>query len=188
MAETAEAYKQRILGYVGDQEPMALLAATPSKLATILDDAEPTMLTRRPAPTKWSVTEIIAHLADTEAVLGYRIRMMLSIPGTPIQAVDQDVWATIGHYATRDVQHSLALFRLLREWNLGLLTTLDAAQWRQYGVHTERGVETVADTAALYAGHDLSHVRQITAVLDWGGVGDLINPRDSRGLDQASHS
>jgi hypothetical protein len=172
MAETGEAYKQRILGYVGDQDPLALLATMPSKLTTLLAGTSPNVLTRRPAPKKWSVTEIVAHLADTELVVGYRIRMILSAPGTPIQAVDQDVWATTGNYAECNAQRSLALFRLLREWNLGLLTTLDAAQWQQYGVHTERGVETVADIAAIYAGHDLSHLRQITAILDRG-------PRDA---------
>jgi hypothetical protein len=169
MTETAETYKQRMLDYVGDQDPLVLLAATPSKLSTLLADVSSMMLTCRPAPTKWSVAEIVAHLADTEAVVGYRLRMMLSTPGAPIQAVDQDAWATIGNYAARNVQQSLALFRLLREWNLGLLNTLDAAQWQQYGVHSERGVETVVDTAALYAGHDLSHLRQIAAVLDRRG-------------------
>jgi hypothetical protein len=166
MQETAEAYKQRILGYVGDQDPMTVLAATPSKLATILASVPSNMLARRPAPTKWSVVELVTHLADTELVLAYRIRMMLSQPGTSLQAVDQDLWAAAGNYATCNVQQSLALFRQLRDWNIRLLTTLDGKQWQQYGIHSERGRETVADTAALYAGHDLNHLHQITAILN----------------------
>ena len=59
-------------------------------------------LRRRPAPDKWSVVEILAHLADTEIVGGFRVRMILGTPGTPIQGFNQDAWVTSGHYDKRD--------------------------------------------------------------------------------------
>src|SRR5688500_654171 len=99
MAETQEQYKARILGYVGSREPLPLLASAPATLARLLDGVSEEALAQRPSPEKWSVREIVAHLADDELVGAYRIRMILSAPGTDIQAFDQDVWARTGRYA-----------------------------------------------------------------------------------------
>jgi hypothetical protein len=161
--ETTEEYKQRILSYQIGQDPLVLQAEMPSKLAAVLKGVPAS--TRRPKPHKWSVSEIVAHLADDELVAAYRIRLILGASGTPIQAFDQDVWATTGKYVERDIQQSLAWFRTLRDMNLTLFASLDATQWQHYGVHAERGVETITDIAAYYAGHDLNHLRQIETIL-----------------------
>jgi hypothetical protein len=162
---TMEEYTQRILSYQAGQNPLDLQAAMPARLAALVDGRPHDVLTRRPAPKKWSIAEIVAHLVDDELVGGYRIRMILSAPGTPIQAFDQDTWAVLGKYGTRDTQLSVAQFRMLREMNLALFESLNAPQWQQYGVHAERGIETIADIAAYYAGHDLNHLQQIKAIL-----------------------
>jgi hypothetical protein len=91
--------------------------------------------------------------------------LILGASGTRIQAFDQDAWAVTGKYVERDMQQSLIWFRMLREMNLTLFAGLDVAQWQLYGVHAERGAETIADIAAYYAGHDLNHLRQIETIL-----------------------
>ncbi len=163
--ESMEEYKQRILSYQAGQNPLDLQAAMPTKLAALLNGVPQDILTRRPTPKKWSIAEIVAHLADDELVGAYRIRLILGAPGTPIQAFDQDAWAVAGKYATRETQQSLSWFRILREMNLALFASLETAQWQQYGIHAERGVETIADIAAYYAGHDVNHLQQIEASL-----------------------
>src|SRR5262249_47643486 len=95
----------------------------------------------------------------------YRIRLILSSPGTAIQSFDQDVWARTGRYSTRDVKESLALYRLLRRQNLALLHSLSSEEWNMFGTHAERGVESLRDIARYYAGHDINHVRQIESIL-----------------------
>jgi hypothetical protein len=70
------------------------------------------------------VVEILAHLADTEIVGGYRIRMILGAPGTPIQGFNQDAWVTSGHYDERDPRKSVEQFRTFREANLALLKSI----------------------------------------------------------------
>ena len=165
MTETQEQYKARILGYVGDGEPLAMIASAPAMLARLLDGAPDELLARRPSPTKWSVREIVAHLADDELVGAYRIRMILSAPGTDIQAFDQDVWADVGRYASIDVSTSLTLFRMLREANLMLLSALSEEEWDRFGIHAERGRESVRDIVRYYAGHDSNHFGQIEAIL-----------------------
>jgi hypothetical protein len=160
-AESQEQYKARILGFVAGRDPLTLLAAAPDTLAALVDGLPASVLDRRPAPSKWSIREIVAHLADDELVGAYRIRLILSAPGTAIQAFDQDVWAEAGRYATTDVTTSLALFRQLREENLRLLHALRDDEWERFGIHAERGRESVRDIAAYYAGHDLNHFAQI---------------------------
>jgi DinB superfamily len=169
MRETQAQYKARILRHVGGREPLPLLAAAPDTLATLLADVSPALFARRPALGKWSIQEIVAHLADDELVGAYRIRLILAAPGTAIQAFDQDVWAETGRYAATDPWQALALFRALREANLALWGRLTPAEWEHAGVHAERGVESIRDIATYYAGHDLNHFAQIEAILATAG-------------------
>jgi DinB superfamily len=96
MTETPGQYKSRILRHVAGRDPLPLLAAAPATLAALVADVPPAVCARRPTPGKWSIQEIVAHLADDELVGAYRIRLILSAPGTAIQAFDQDVWAVTG--------------------------------------------------------------------------------------------
>jgi uncharacterized damage-inducible protein DinB len=165
MRETQTQYKARILGYLGSRDPLQLLAAAPGTLANLLARVPPGALDQRPAAGKWSIREIVAHLADDELVGAYRVRLILSAPGTDIQAFDQDNWAVTGRYATIDPTTALTLFRVLREANLALWRSLKSAEWDLVGVHAERGPESIRDIAAYYAGHDLNHFAQIEAIL-----------------------
>jgi uncharacterized damage-inducible protein DinB len=162
--QAAEAYKARILSYQEGADFLSLQAEAPRTLATLVEGLSPEQLSRRPAPDKWSIRELVAHLADDELVGGYRIRMILSAPGTGIQAFDQDVWSRTGRYDRTDVRLSLEMFRVLREANLALLRALRAEEWDMFGVHAERGAESIRDIAMYYAGHDLNHFRQIEAI------------------------
>lgn len=172
----ADAYKARILGYQAGRDFLALQAAAPDKLASLTGDLSTEALARRPAPDKWSIQEIAAHLADDELVGAYRIRLILSSPGTAIQAFDQDIWARTGRYAGTDTRASVELFRVLRHANLLLLRSLTPAEWDLYGIHAERGAESIRDIAMYYAGHDINHFRQI----------DVIRRASSEGMRGAS--
>ena len=164
MTETSQQYKARILGYLAGRDPIPLLASAPDTLTALVEALPASLVDTRPAPSKWSVREIVAHLADDELVGAYRIRLILSAPGTEIQAFDQDRWAREGRYAAMDLGASLALFRALREANLALLGMLEEEEWDRHGVHAERGRESVREIAAYYAGHDLNHFAQIEAI------------------------
>src|SRR5712672_1936031 len=102
MQETVEQYKQRIMANLGGQDPMRVQSKTFGKIEKLVKRAPAAKLKKRPAPGKWSVGEILAHLADCEMVTGYRMRSILGAPGTPIPAFDQDKWAEAGNYAKRN--------------------------------------------------------------------------------------
>src|ERR1035441_2855602 len=81
MPETADQYRQRMFSYLDGRDPVKLQAAAPAKLRKLLTGISPVRARKRPAPGKWSIAEIVAHLADTELVGGYRIRAILGAPG-----------------------------------------------------------------------------------------------------------
>jgi len=170
MKETAQQYSERILGYGADKQPLAVQAATPGTLARLIKGFTAAALGTRPAPDKWSVSEIIAHLADAEVVGAYRLRLVLGSPGAPIVAYDQDRWVSSGHYERRDPHKSVELFRVLREANLALLDSLQLEQWKHYGVHSERGKETIEQMVRMFAGHDINHLQQLESIMTRNSV------------------
>ena len=165
MQETVQEYTQRLLSYSEGKDPLRLQQAAPIKLAALLKGRTGKQLTRRPAPDKWSVAEIVAHLADAELAISWRLRQILANNAIPIQAYDPDLWAKTFNYARRDPRQSLANFRILREANIALLKSVPRKLWENYGVHAERGNESVKHVVNMVAGHDLNHLRQVEAIL-----------------------
>ena len=164
MQETPQQYMQRILGYSDGKDSLRVQRETPKKLQKLVKPLSKKQLTRRPEAGKWSIAEILAHLADTELVGGWRMRLILGNNGVPIQAFDQDVWADTMGYSRRDPKVSLETFRVLREANLAMLKSLPKNLWENYGMHQERGKETITHIVRMFAGHDLNHLGQVEAI------------------------
>jgi hypothetical protein len=165
MKETVPQYIQRVTSYAEGKQPLAVQAATAKKLERLIKGVPAAKLRKRPGAEKWSVSEILAHLADAEIVGGFRMRLILGAPGTPVAAFDQNAWVISGHYEKRDPRKSLEQFRVVREANLGLLKSLKPEQWKHYGMHAERGQETIEHIVRMFAGHDLNHLRQVEEIL-----------------------
>jgi hypothetical protein len=165
MNETPRQYTERVLSLLAGKQPIAIQSATAKKLERLIKNVPRANLRKRPAPDKWSISEILAHLADTEIVAGFRMRLILGSPGAPIAAFNQDAWATSGHYDKRDPRKSLEQFRGVRDANLALLASLTADQWKHYGIHSERGQESIEHIAKMFAGHDINHLQQIERIL-----------------------
>jgi hypothetical protein len=165
MKETAQQYTQRIRSHVKAQPPVAIQAATAKKLERLIEGVPTSRLRKRPTADHWSIGEIVAHLADAEIVIGFRMRLILGAPGSPIAAYDQDSWVSSGHYDKRDPRKSVEQFRVNREANLALLKSLTPEQWKQYGMHSERGQETIERIVCMTAGHDINHLQQIERIV-----------------------
>ena len=165
MPETPQQYTERILAHAQGQDPIKVQSTTNKKLARLIKGVPTAKLRKRPAPEKWSAAEILAHLADVEIVVGWRMRSILGAPGTPVQAFDQNAWVMSAHYEKRDPRKSLEQHRVLREANLALLKSLSAEQWKHYGQHAERGQESIEHIVGMIAGHDINHIRQIERIL-----------------------
>jgi hypothetical protein len=165
MQETAEQYIKRILGYVDGKDPMQVQRSSAGRLKKLIQGLTPKQLKWRYEPAKWSIAEILAHLADTEIVGSWRMRSIIGENGITLQPFDQDAWASVFDYQNRDAKRSLETFRILRENNLAMLKEIPREAWDNHGMHLERGKETVAHVVRMFAGHDTNHILQVERIV-----------------------
>jgi uncharacterized damage-inducible protein DinB len=159
------AYIRKTEAFRAGREPIALMRTAPKKFARAVAGLSASQMRRRPARGKWSIIEILSHLNDTEVVYGYRYRMALAEPGSPIQGYDQDRWIDALRHRRGNAKRLLDQIRVARESNLEMLAQVPRRSWKKrYGMHSERGKETVLQTVELIAGHDLNHLSQIQAI------------------------
>lgn len=158
-------YVTETLALLGDRAPLAVLAETPGWLADRLKDVPPADLQRPEAPGKWSLTQVVAHMADAEIAFGWRTRIVLTQEKPPMHGFDQERWLTRFDYASAGIADALAAFGAQRQWNLRVWRTVTPDDLQRIGVHGERGPETLDTLLRLVAGHDLRHRRQIDRIL-----------------------
>lgn len=166
----AKVVVQALLDLLGDRPPLEVLAETPDRLEAAFAGVPPHDLTRPEAPGKWSAAMVVAHLADTELVIGVRGRFIVGDPGTPLVGFDQDAWAREFRYEAIALEESLTLFRSVRAANLRFWRGHTPEQWQRIGHHTERGPTSADLNLRISAGHDLVHRRQIARIL---GITDV---------------
>ena len=162
--EQAAQYTSAVLGLLGDRNPMTVLAATADRLRFVVAGMHPRAIRTAESPGKWSVTQVLAHLADSEVVWAWRLRLILAQDRPPITGYDQDAWAANLGYEKADPGECVDRFAILRDSHLQLLGGLTPAQKQRVGVHAERGEESVEHLIRLYAGHDILHLNQIDRI------------------------
>ena len=170
--ESAAAYIEAVLGKLGDRHPREVLAGTSDELKRLVREVPPAVLKKPESPGRWSVAEVLAHLADSELVWAFRLRMVLGQERPSLTGYDQDAWAERLSYADVDPSTSLSRFDVARSWNLTLLDAQPDHALDRVGFHAERGEESVRHMIRLYAGHDLIHVAQIRRILSAHGGED----------------
>lgn len=162
--DQAREYVRAVLDLLGSRDPFAVLGATPDTLRTRVADMTGPQLAQPEKEGKWSVGQVLRHLADSEIVWAVRLRMVLAHDRPRLTGYDQDAWAERLGYADSDPTRSLAEFAVLRGSNLTVLERASDADLRRVGVHAERGEESLEHMIRLYAGHDLLHLRQVERI------------------------
>ena len=162
--EQAKDYVASILKALGSRDPMEVLASTPEALRRAVSG-----LTREQDGTperagKWSVRQVVQHLADSELVGAFRFRMILAHDAPELPGYDQDLWAARLRYEDSDIATALDDFGTLRRANVRLLRRATPADLARVMRHAERGDESLGQTYPLYAGHDLVHLAQIRRI------------------------
>ncbi len=163
-AEGATAYTAAVLGLLGGRDPLEVLQTTPHAIEVALAGLTDEQLVRPEAPGKWSMRDVVQHMADSELVWGYRLRMVLAHDRPAITGYDQDLWADRLRYADVDPATSFRELISFRRSNLRLLARTPAADLDRIGVHAERGEESVRHMMRMYAGHDLLHLNQLRRI------------------------
>jgi hypothetical protein len=138
------------------------LAQTTSTLADIVHKHSATVLRTRPFEGKWTPNEVIGHLADSEWVYAYRLRLILCEDNPTILGMNQDLWVAGQRHNEREPSELVEMFRTMRQFNLALWKRMSPADLKRTGRHNERGPESLGVMLRMLAGHDLSHLDQIT--------------------------
>jgi DinB superfamily len=170
-AAAASDYVQALLNLLGSRNPIEVLGELLPWLDSRLRGVPDATLRHPEKPGKWSAVGVIQHLADSDLVAGFRIRMVLTENRPPLQGYDQDRWAGELRYQEVGLDQALGQLRGLRAANLHLWKHLTPAQLARVGLHSERGPESAAHIIKLMAAHDLVHRRQIDRILATVGAG-----------------
>jgi hypothetical protein len=144
------------------RDPFAVIAETPQLLSQLVRSTDTRELDIPPAPGKWSIRQILAHLADCELVFGFRLRQTVAEPNHTVQPFDQDHWAV--QYEAYDALTALETFTAVRRWNILFLSALPPEAFARQVTHPERGTMTLQTVVETMGGHDRNHVKQIERI------------------------
>jgi uncharacterized damage-inducible protein DinB len=150
--------------FIGSNDPWPVLESTAERIRELTEALPRERITAPPLPGKWSIHQIVAHLADAEIVHQVRIRFILFEDNPPLPAWDQERWMNGWMREGETFEQSLERFRVVREATVRLLRSATEHDLRRTGVHAERGVQTAGDFIVLIAGHDINHISQIRGI------------------------
>jgi hypothetical protein len=117
-----------------------------------------------PAPGKWSIGQLARHVADTEIVVGMRLRQIIAEDRPTLIPFDQELWAEHLRYTEADVTRSLAIFSSLRSDLAETLDALPPTAFDRMGVHPERGEKSLLEWVTLFGNHAETHAKQIRGI------------------------
>ena len=170
-SDEVKVYIAGLRAALGSRDPFEVLRETPGELRRAVEGLSSAALSTPEAAGKWSIRQVLQHLADAELVGGFRYRMVLAHERPLLAGYDQDLWADRLRYSEADVEEALEDFAGLRRANLRLLERTSAEERERVGLHSERGEESVAQLLTNFAGHDLVHLRQIARIRQAVGAG-----------------
>ncbi|NIR52052.1 DUF664 domain-containing protein [candidate division KSB1 bacterium] len=133
-------------------------------LPQVLKELTEQDLKARPRTGKWSIQEIVLHVADSEIMGAGRIRQAYTQPGSTFATYDQDIWADIFDYRNQDgsaIQNALKLFEYLRRTSSAIFRRARRGDWQKNGIHAEYGSLTLRQLLELYADHSERHIERI---------------------------
>ena len=161
-AGTVELAMNPYATFLGSRQPVAVIAETSGRLNGMMERLGESGAERTPGPGKWSVRQILCHLADCEIAFGFRLRQALAENNHVIQPFDQDGWAK--QYAAYSAKEACSMFDALRKWNLRLIESLPKQAFERKLSHPERGEMTFQTVIETMAGHDLNHLAQLERI------------------------
>ena len=164
-AASAGAYVRALLDVLGERDPLEVLGELDGWLDQRFSGVPEAALRRPEAPGRWAAADVVQHLADSELVLGFRMRMILTEDRPALQGYDQDRWAGMLRYSDVPLGEARAQLRALRTANLRVLRPLGPAEMQRVGMHSERGPESLGHLVRLMGAHDLVHRGQIDRIL-----------------------
>lgn len=137
---------------------LAALASQRDSTAALLAKVPESKAGYRYAPGKWSLREVIGHLADAERVFSYRALRMARADTTPLPSFDENAWMAPANFDRRPLAEVAAELRAVRESTLALFRSFDADAWPRLGTASGHPISARA-LAWITSGHEAHHLR-----------------------------
>ncbi|HTS12150.1 MAG TPA: DinB family protein [Candidatus Limnocylindrales bacterium] len=139
-----------------------VLEQTPIIIEKIVWAATDEQMHWKPAMDRWSISEVLAHLAEAETIaFRDRIRLMIEKDNPPIEGYDQDAAYGAGNYSANKARENLKKFCHERDRSLSFLRYIPVSVLGRKGQHSKIGPITIGQIMNEWAFHDLGHIRQI---------------------------
>ena len=162
--DEVRAYVARLTDALGDRDPMTVMSEQATALRTLTAGLTEAMMRQPEGDGKWSVIQVLEHLADHEIINAFRLRSTIAEDAPQLRGYDQTRWVARLHYGETDAETVLRELETARGRTLRLLQSLGPAELERVGMHAERGPESVRLNIAITAGHDILHRRQIARI------------------------
>lgn len=147
---------------VGSQDPLALLASTPARIAELVRSWDARRWSETYAPGKWTGAQLVLHLAHDEIGWCNRIRLALTVDRYVVQAYDADRW--VARETPADPETALAAYLTLRRLNLLLYERIPTDERSRPFPHPDVGRISIDWILQTLAGHDLHHLRHLEMI------------------------
>lgn len=144
-----------------NRDPAEVMRETQGRLDAVLQHFSPEQVEQKPGPQRWSLREILCHLADCEIAWAWRLRQAYGADHPTLQPFDQDPWARAYDGVNYTAAAALATWKAVRSWNLALIETLEEDDKQRPVTHPEVGELTLWTLVEIIAGHDLHHLKSL---------------------------
>jgi uncharacterized damage-inducible protein DinB len=152
-------YYGKYIALVPDGDVVATLETQGSETGRLLAALSEQQASYRYAPGKWSVKEVIGHVADSERIFAYRALRIARGDRTPIEGFEQDDYVRGAQFDRLSIADLAAEFAAVRQATLRLFESLSPEAWTRRGIANQNEV-SVRALAYMIAGHELHH-RQV---------------------------
>ena len=156
----ADEIPAHFVGYIGrvpENDPVAVLAAQIDVTAALLGGLSDADALKRYAPGKWSVKEVVGHLADTERIMTYRALRVARADETPLPGFDENAYVPPAKFDARPLAELISDFRTVRGATVALFKSFDADAWRRRGTASGKPI-SVRALGYMIPGHERHHV------------------------------
>jgi len=150
-------YYGRYIDRVPDGDILELLEAQLPEVMDVLDDVGEDRAGYRYEPGKWSIREVIGHIADTERVMAYRAMRIARKDRTPLPGFDENDFVANANFETRTLLSLVDEWATVRRATQALLEGLDPSAADERGTASENPV-SVRALAYIIHGHVLHHL------------------------------
>lgn len=154
---------------VPEPDPVIVCAEQIEETATLLRGLSDTDALYRYGRGKWSIKEVVGHLADVERIMAYRALRIARGDATPLPSFDENAYVPVAKFDDRSLADLVGELRTTRAATLALLRTFDAEAWRRRGTASGKPV-SVRALAYMIPGHERHHVEILKTRYGVGGA------------------